>query len=245
MPRKSETDLKSVKAITKSIARIVTPTPAGEGVFSTIAIHPFIESMFWFERAYKDGNDLTDYLFTKDGLYDEWIEEFSKMVDNRKDLTSVYILWRTPWKLTFMKMCGEYLSEKDYAEYLADAWVVEENPNMDVNVSREEAIEMFKSVKKHYLMDKEDLEYWKKLPEEVELWRGVSKRRVDLGLSWTDDREKAEWFMNRFKESSEGEMKLLKVVAPKKHCIAYFNTRGEKEVLLDVFAIEDKIERVM
>lgn len=239
-----ETDLEAVKRVTKSLTN-VRPKPAGDEILSMFAIHPFIHDMFWYEKMYNDNSQNTkDYSFEKPEIFSAWKEDFCKKVDKCSNLARLYMFWQDPWKMTFMKLCGDFLSEKDFAEYLAESWTTEENPNMDVNVSREASLEMFRKAKKHYLMEKEDLEHWKNLPEEVELWRGVSKGRIDLGLSWTDDKSKAEWFMQRFKELRDGKMKLLKVVAPREHCIAYFDTRGEKEILLDVFAVQDQIKDI-
>ena len=226
-----KTNLRMIKEMTKTMARTVVPENTDiEGII----IHPFLSSSLWINETHQ----VID-LIEKDN-YDIWLEQFDKVIDNC-NLPLVYMQWRDPWKLTFMKFCGEYLSEKDYAEYLADAWVSEENPNMDSNVSRKEAIKMFKSCKKQYLMTESDYDYFKHLPYEVELYRGVSRGRIKLGLSWTDDKEKAIWFMNRWKSSFNC---LLKVKAQKKDIIAYFDTRNEKECLLDVFKYQNKIKEV-
>lgn len=224
------TDLNMIKETTKLIARVVKPEDTGS---AGIVIHPFLSSSV----TYVDGK-LLDVL--EKGNYDLWLKDFDKVVDNCK-LIRVYMLWRDPWKLTFMKYCGEFLSEKDYANYLAESWVTEENPNMDCNVSQKEALRMFRSCKKEYLMEQDDLLYYNRLPQEIELYRGVSKGRVKLGLSWTDDKEKAIWFMNRWNDNKNC---LLKVKANKKDILAYFNTRNEKECLLDVFKYKNRISQV-
>ena len=226
-----QTDLQMIKETTKTMARTVIPESTG---FADIIIHPFLSTSLWMNDTHQVIN-----LIEEDN-YNIWLAEFDKVVD-KCNLPLVYMQWRDPRKLTFMKFCGEYLSEKEYAEYLADAWVTEENPNMDSNVSRKEAIKMFKSCNKQYLMTEEDYEYYKRLPNEVELYRGVSRGRIKLGLSWTDDKEKAKWFMNRWESNSNC---LLKVKAQKKDIIAYFDTRNEKECLLDVFKYQKKIKEV-
>lgn len=224
------TNLTMIKTTTKTIAEVVKPEDTG---LAGIVIHPFLNS----SEIFIDGNYIN--ILDKEN-YDKWITHFGKIVD-KSDLIRLYMLWRDPWKLTFMKYCGEYLSEKDYAKFLADAWVTEENPNMDCNVSRQEVIRMFRSCKKEYLMEQDDLLYYNKLPQEIELYRGVSKGRIKLGLSWTDDKEKAIWFMNRWEDNKNC---LLKVKANKKDIIAYFNTRNESECLLDVFKYRNRIKEV-
>jgi hypothetical protein len=46
-------------------------------------------------------------------------------------------------------------------------------------------------------MEENERSYLAKLPEEITVYRGC-RRKNDCGLSWTTDREVAEWFANRF-----------------------------------------------
>lgn len=230
-----ETNLAEIRKMTIAVATIFK---VENPMFGGIVIHPFVSTNIWGEKM-METKDMNELDLTKEEVYQKWLIRFKEIV-NQSNLPLVYNLWRDPWKLTFMKYCGEFLSEQDYAEYLADAWVTEENPNMDANVSRQEALKMFKKCKKEYLMVEEDLEYYKNLPEKVTVYRGVAKGRIDLGLSWTDDKDKAIWFKNRWHSNG----RLLKVTVSKKDIIAYFNTRSEKECLLDVFKYKDKIKEV-
>lgn len=239
------TNLQEIKNTTKLIARAVRVTDTN-GLH--IAIHPFIESTIWYNKGDKletIQDNIESFDLTNQSVFDEWCKWFDRRVDECKNATGVYMLWREAWKLTFMKYCGEYLNKRAYAEFLADAWVIEENPNMDANMSLKEAVQCFKKAEKRYLMTEEDYLYYNNLPSEIEVFRGVSAGRVDLGLSWTDNKEKAIWFMERFKERKSGEHKLLRATVKKENVLAYFNTRNEQEIVVDVFAIQDKIERIM
>lgn len=237
-------NLDKIKEQTKIIARAI---PIKKESNLPIAIHPFTSEIIWTHKMMKDKvneineSNISKYDLSKKNVYEEWLKEFDLCIDKCDDILNIYMFWRDAWKLTFMKYCGDYLSKKDYAEYLAHSWVVEENPNMDANVPISESIKMFKSCKKEFLMEKDDFEYWKSMPNEVILYRGVSKGRVKLGLSWTDDKEMAKWFMNRWDDSKNC---LLTVKANKKDIIAYFNTRNENEFLLDVLKYKDKIKVV-
>ena len=246
----NSTNLKEIKNVTKAIARAVEVKNVIEGM--PIAVHPFVDSTLWWSELHRNENkkelnyvSLEKYDLTKKEIFDKWCKEFDSVVDSSKDVMGVYMLWRNPWKMTFIKFCGEYLSLKEYAEFLADAWITEENPNMDANVSVEKAIKYFKKAEKKYLMTEEDYLYYENLPEKVEIYRGVSKGRVKMGLSWTDNKEKAIWFKNRFNEKNDGESVLLKAIVDKKDIIAYFNTRNERELLVDVYSIKDKIEVIL
>lgn len=231
------TDLEYVKRKTMMIARIVQPE--ADPVFPFITIHPFLESPFWFEKMHIDkvqGMD-SSYDLTNPEIYEKWLEAFQQRLDKIDNLSYIYMLWRSSWKMTFMKFCGPYLSEKDYATYLAESWIDEENPNMDANVSISESIKMFKKCKKEDLMCEEDLNYYKSLPDQLTVYRGVAQGRVKIGLSWTDDLDQAKWFQHRFGEENT----LLQLNVQKKDIIAYFNTRNEKEILLDVLKYKKQI----
>lgn len=226
-----ETDLENIKYMTKIINRTVKIIDTKTIIIS----HPFLSSIIWY-----DGKNFNNIFET--GV-EKWFKHFDKIVDNCESLDRLYMLYNSAWKLTFMKFCSSYMSKKDFSEYMADSWVIEDNPNMDCNLSLNEAIKYFKAADKKYLMTDSDYKYYCSLPDELEIYRGVSKGRAKYGLSWTEDIEKAKWFMNRFSNYCDDNDKLLlRVRIKKENVIAYFNTRNEKEILLDVFAVKDKIE---
>ena len=235
------TNLEEVKRITKTIAY----TKVQENkVLPFLAIHPFISDMYWYEKVFKEkSSDIQKYSFKNPEIFDEWHSVFSERIDAAKDVDNVYMYWQKAYKLTFIKFCKQYLSQKDFGRLLADAWITEENPNMDVNVSRKEALRMFKSANKKYLMTSEEYDYYARLPESVSLYRGVSEGREKYGLSWTDYIDVAKWFMNRFK-TADDKVKLLTCTTSKNNIIAYFNGRSEKELVLDVFKVKDSIKEI-
>jgi len=73
----------------------------------------------------------------------------------------------------------------------------------------------------------------KGLPKEFLIFRGY-QGEFDDGISWTLDKEKAEWFANRF--NKKGVVKALMV--RREDVIAYFNDRQEQEI---IYIEEDKI----
>ena len=236
------TNLNQIKEITKLLARTITVSQCRS--YAVSVSHPFVDSYIWVSKFKNPAEGITkDIDLRVEATYKAWLKEFEHFIDSAKTVLDIYMYWRTPYKLLFVKLCKNALSEKDLAEYMADAWVTEENPNMDVNVSTHEALSIFKSCKKEYLMTKEDYKHYQSLPDQVTLWRGVGVGRTKYGLSWTDNKDKAEWFMNRW--NSEGKHgTLLEVTVDKKYIVAYFNTRSEQEILLDVFACKNKIKTV-
>ena len=59
----------------------------------------------------------------------------------------------------------------------------------------------------------------------------------------TKDIEKAKWFMHRF-ETKETKGYLLCATIDKKNVLAYFNTRNEDELVVDVFRIKNLIQEI-
>lgn len=228
-----KTSIENVRKISKLLSLAVRIEP--DAKFGIVQ-HPFTNHTAWMN----DRREFVD-IATEDG-YKQWSEVLEKHVDSG-DLTKIYIMVTTAWKLTWLKFVKPYLSNRDFSEFLANAWVDEENPNMDVNVPTATAIKWFKEANKRVLMDEEEYEYCSNLPETVTLYRGVAKGRKKYGISWTDDKEKAIWFKNRW-ATDEKEGMLLRVVVPKKHCLCYLNRRNEKEIVLNVHAIKKDIEDI-
>ena len=63
----------------------------------------------------------------------------------------------------------------------------------------------------------------------VTIYRGVGSEEYRDGISWTLDREKAEWFATRFTE--DGVVYSAKVKS--NDILYYISDRGEKEVIVD------------
>lgn len=180
----------------------------------------------------------TSIIYTKSGLFDAFenpdkLEEYYQYMEeeiDKGDLYKIYVLIRKPYRLTFVKHCDPYLSEKDLAELFADAWVSTENPNQDVNCPLSYLIKMFKRCDKQYLMQEKDYKVYQSLPETLTIYRGVAVGRNPKGLSWTQNLEKAKWFAHRF-DNDEKQGYIQVATAKKEHVLAYFNTRNEDEIV--------------
>lgn len=81
-------------------------------------------------------------------------------------------------------------------------------------------------------MKKDDYNTWQRLPDSLKIYRGVGVSRNEKGLSWTNDKNTALWFAQRFNYGDKHGY-LLEGTVCKKDILAYFNTRNEKEVLVD------------
>lgn len=226
------TDINKVREISKKLLRMVDIKPV-EG-FEFIVQHPFTNSPF-VQGPNREMLNLTD-----PETHKLWYQHMDEQINRASVSFILEVLLNSPWCLTWLDCVKDYLSKEDFSKYLAYSWTMQENPNQDRNVPRAKAIHWFKEADKRVLMDEEDYKYWESLPEEVTLYRGVGRGREKYGLSWTDQEKTAIWFKNRW-ATEEEKGQLLKVVANKKHCLAYLNTRGEKEIVLDVNAVKKDI----
>lgn len=225
-------DMKGVRETAKMLFLAVDIEPNEK--FPFIVCHPFTQTAITCIEV----NGKMEMLdITNEDNYELWKEFVFALIDRAEDFGRISMMINTPWKLTLLKYAKDYLDDKTFTVYLADFWVTSENPNMDANVSIKEFISWFKRADKKVLMDKEDYEVWQALPEEFTVYRGVSQNRAEYGLSWTRNLKTAEWFANRF-----GEGHVLSATINKKHALAYLNSRGEDEIVVDVLAIKSKIK---
>ena len=217
----------------KMIALELLHMPVQESSFSPIAVdHPVFESgILMNPKTGETANILEDK---------ESLKDINKKLEERIEQASSYeelfLLIRKSYRFTYFKFISEELNEKDFARFLSYVWTISENPNQDVNVSREEAVEYFSRANKTYLMSPEERSYLASLPDRVTVYRGVAKGRNPDGLSWTDSYKTAKWFADRW--YSDGVVRKGTVL--KKDILAYFNSRDENELIIPTEKIDFK-----
>lgn len=218
------TDLCQVKRIAKWLLRTqVHPTP-----YSPVIVqHPFTSSGIVFIPG---ANEMLDITANAENL-SKWQYYMDERFDAAESVYSIYVLVNKPYALTFLKYAMSSLAAEETAVILADAWVNSECPNMDVDVSKNELVEMFTLADKTHLMSDEERTLLSKLGESVTVYRGVTSYNAQniRALSWTTDKAKAEWFAHRFNEKGTVYMAQIK----KSHILAVFASRGESEIVLN------------
>ncbi|MDE5539353.1 MAG: hypothetical protein K2J20_02580 [Bacilli bacterium] len=221
---KNKTELDRVKIMAKDLLEL--PIKFNEE-FGFIVHHPFISN-----PVYLDENKQLKKIETQED--EDYIRnDLRNIIDKMKDYLSFIPLVNKPYLPLFFKYTNEYVSDKDFAEFLKTMWIYVEFPNNDANVSKSDWLKYFKRVDKNLIMSKEELEVYNNLPNEVEIYRGVGSHNNYKALSWTLDYEKAKWFSTRF---SKG--KVYKGTIDKKYIFAYFNDRDESEVVVDYTKIK-------
>lgn len=169
-----------------------------------------------------------------------WREMVGKQIDSAENTAQVFFLLNKPYYLTFLKFTAPVLSQEDLGQLLAHAWILEECPNQDRNVSKRELLALFRSVPPELLMDEEEHTVYRSLDDPVTVYRGVTSYNAKniKALSWTLDRETAEWFAHRFGEEGT----VYEAQIPKKYILAFFNGRNESEVVVDPKHLEQIME---
>ena len=208
-------DISKIKNIAKALLSLDIQLDED---FDFLIHHPFFNNRFMCID-----NELIDITANPDKCR----TYMSSLIDKANNLERLFIYINKAYHLLFFKLINEYLDEKEFGEYLAYVWVSSENPNQDINVSLKEIKKWFKRANKLYLMNEEDYNYYKTLPNKIKIYRGVANGRNPKGISYTDNKETAEWFMNRFGKNGY----LIEKEIDKKDIAAYFNTRGEKVIV--------------
>ena len=166
-------------------------------------------------------------------------KQYEENILKQNSAFGVYILIRKSYRLTFLKYIKKYLSLEDMSELLAHAWTSSENPNQDANVSLRLICKWFREAKKDILMTESEYDYYNSLPQIITVYRGVAIGRNPDGLSWTCSRATAEWFANRFNtDVNKGYFQSMEI--DKSLVLAYFNSRGEDEVVVDMIKRGEK-----
>lgn len=224
------TDLNSVKEFARCL--LYTDVHKVEN-YSFIVKHPFTD--YAFATIAKNPDKVTDNavinILESESNLNRWREYVAERIDSAESADEIYSRITKPYRLTFLKYAGKYLSEKNFAEMLCAAWVSSENPNSDVNVSQSELLRMFRSADKSLLMTAEERKRLDELDDPVTVYRGVTPYNAKSvkAMSWTLDYEKALWFAKRF--DSDGTVYTAEI--EKSHILALLDGRDESEIVVE------------
>lgn len=192
-----------------------------------IVSHPIIQCFMYPAEDYKSSGKCL-FVNNEDDLR-QIRANISKMIDSSDNYRHLFQMISNPYKATFFKLTEEYLSDKDFSQSLASAWMLSEFPNGDTNVSIADFVRFFKRANKDFLMTKSEICRINHLPDIVTVYRGLQRNSKLKGMSWTLDLEVAKWFANRFGHNGL----VYQAMVQKKDILAYFDGRNEKEIIVD------------
>lgn len=232
---RNETDLNRVKWVAKQLVMIEPDLTE----FSPVVVqHPFTSSGMIAIPSY-EGIKQVDITKSPEELV-SWQNYMKAQIDEAKSAYHIYMMTNKPYSMTFLKFAKPHLSQKDFSEILADAWMRSENPNLDKNFKQKKLLQMFKDAAPHILMDKDEQKQLAELDDTVTVYRGVTTYNAKniKALSWTLEQKTAEWFAHRFGEDGT----VYESQIPKQHIYALLNGRGESEVIVDPKYLTDITE---
>lgn len=160
----------------------------------------------------------------------EIFADFTEKINDAEDVSRIMHLLRTPYHLVFLRDIKRYLSNETFSKLLSDAYISSENPNDDPDVPVDMLEMWFQDADKEQLMEPEEYEVYKQLPDTLTVYRGVGVGRVEDGLSWTQHKLGAIWFSNRFNKEDEQGI-VLEAHIGEGDVLAYFSRRGEEEIV--------------
>jgi len=220
----SQTNMQEVKCVAKWL--LFTDVHTTE--YSPMIVHhPFASSGFMILPGTNEILDITASMESRE----KWRDYLGKKIDEAKSAYEIFLMLNKTYALTFIKYAKDGLSAAEFSEILADAWIKAEAPNMDVNVSKMELVELFSQADKKSLMTEAEQKRFADLTETVTVYRGVTSYNAKnvRALSWTLDRSKAELFAHRFSEDGN----VYQAQINKADILAIFTSRNESEVVLN------------
>jgi hypothetical protein len=167
-----------------------------------------------------------------DNLYNNLLKDkrtalMRAFADN--DWNTYVFLHERPYRLEALiglKNAGK-LNDRTLADLIGQVWTDCESPHVNLD----HWIVLFKHViDPAGLMTDGDREVWSILRDikSVTVYRGQHVDGKPTGISWTLNRDKAEWFANRWGVDGH----VLKRAVPGSRLLAYFSGRGEDEVII-------------
>ena len=164
-----------------------------------------------------DKNNIKDYV--------NW--KCDEIKEQAKEIDDIFMQVNKPYRLTFLYLVKDFLTEEEFNSMMKDCWVMTEYPNQEGTWL---LLKLFEKSKRELLMTKEELEKFNSLPQVIIIYRGLQGSKAKIrGLSWTLSKDKARWFATRWKN----ENKVYQAEINKEDIFMYTNDRNENEVVIN------------
>jgi hypothetical protein len=160
------------------------------------------------------------------------IELDNKHFKGHIDLQDIFMDSNASERINYFIKYSSILADEEYWEKLSVVYQAQDyNP-----VPTEILSALFNSTRKGRvkLMNKEELNFYNNLPNDVDIYRAMSKKEFEsknYRFSWTLSEKKAKFFLDRNKLIYGDEMVIHKLQVNKKNILAYLNSREEEEII--------------
>jgi hypothetical protein len=159
--------------------------------------------------------------------YAQKLKALEKAIADKDYKQSVWLVEK-PYRVEAFIKIADKLSDTDYWKLLSAVWI--DTENQYAYIEEWKRLLAAKRLNRHYMMDEEDDNILRSLPELVTIYRGCQKGINEDGLSWTLDKSKAKFFANRFGKKGI----ILERTISKNDIVAVLTGRGESEVICEV-----------
>lgn len=180
--------------------------------------HPLVFSMFHTDQMNAWANE----------QYRRKLDAVAK-ADAACDYHSYIWLHEAPYRVKALQRIVSRLCSSDFWDMVSAVWQDSENVWQHRTTWRH--LWMSETPGREMAMDEQEREQFAALPAMLTIYRGVKLRSAMRGLSWTLDRERAEYFANRLVMKRQHPM-VLTCEVPKAETIAYLNGRREAEIVV-------------
>ncbi len=143
--------------------------------------------------------NLESYLesITKDfvNLHDEYIESLQKGIGFFGSFLGCNHV-KEQYRIDFILGHEDLLTDEEYWSLLGETFCLTEFQSRRIDLW----LDSFNRDRpqKHRLMSEEDWDFYGRLPDKIEIWRGCNDLDFIKGLSWSCDKKTSESFSNRF-----------------------------------------------
>ena len=164
----------------------------------------------------------------------------------KKDWNRWIWLHERPFRLdAFLFICRD-IPAKEYWTLLREIWIDTEGPGVNQDIWLELFNRPYPKRRKMMTGNERRTLANEGRSGELNIYRGYvdgldsedseyieEDRDRESGISWTLDYNKAEWFARRFLSGGTGHGVVAEAICKPKDVIAYFESRGEKEIVVD------------
>lgn len=191
------------------------------GGFGLMLNHPLVQEIMYHEQM----NALINKRYTLKA------EALAEAVKNNR-WSQVIWYHERPWRIDVLLKYGKQMPDRVYWESVGCVWT--DSENIWQNYDHWRTLWENPRPGRKWSMESADRRRLALLPDLIKVYRGVggmgmsNRRRRKPGMSWTTDRDKAEWFANRWKQTPAT---VLEGRVEKSDVHAFFNSRDESEIV--------------
>lgn len=158
---------------------------------------------------------------------------------NCKSPFEIFFMMDKPYRLYFFSMVKNGLSPEDYGEVLRFSWIGSDYTSYTRAYTKKELTAIFAAAVPEHLMEEDELEVFRNLPDELTIYRGVTKKRKHnvRVFSWTLNLEWAKKFASNHC-TTDG--KIFQANINKEHIFAYF--KPEEEIVVNPYKLKNITE---